>query len=133
MDPVITFCFLSVCFEKGKKHRHSGRKKKKKKESQTLCHWQWNKCFYEKNATKKTALLPLSDPRINICNNRWIYLKDKALWHSYNSVGHHSSAEREHSHHVHLCLFWYRNFMQLNTMKKKAISKTLDMYTTKSP
>ena len=31
MDPVITFCFLSVCFEKGKKHRHSGRKKKKKR------------------------------------------------------------------------------------------------------
>lgn len=31
MDPVITFCFfLFVCFEEGKKHRHSGRKKKKK-------------------------------------------------------------------------------------------------------
>ena len=74
----------------------------------------------KKNATKKTALLPLSDPRINICNNWRIYLKDKALWHSYNSVGHHSSAEIEHSLHVHLCLFWYRNFMQVNTMKKKS-------------
>ena len=30
MDPVITFWFLFVCFEDGKKHRHSGRKKRVK-------------------------------------------------------------------------------------------------------
>ena len=133
MDPVITFCFfLFVCFEEGKKHRHSGRKKKK---SQTLCHWQWNKYFYEKNATKKLQLLPLSDPSINICNNWWIYLKDKALWHSYNSVGHHSSAEIEHSHCVHLyfACFDTEFLCKWIQWKIKVISKTLDMYTTKVP